>query len=140
MSSPAHYDGPFPHTCFSTDVLKSMKPLYVVVVRGFVLEHHRQFSQALSAHQVAIDLLQGLMPKIKKAMCKAHRVMFERQLDVLRERRAILAKAASLNPPFNNFIALPSILSADAELTAAAEKKQDLLSLVCGPSKFWSSL
>jgi hypothetical protein len=108
-----------------------MASLYAVVVQGFVLEHHKQFSQAISAHQVAIDLLQGLMPQIKKTMLEAHRVMFERQLDVLRERKTILDKAALVNPRSVNFIAVPTILSADAELTAAAGKKHHLLSLVC---------
>jgi hypothetical protein len=130
MSASVRYNGPFPRTTSSVDVSKSMASLYAVVVRGFVLEHHKQFSQAISAHQVAIDLLQGLMPQIKKTMFKAHRVMFKRQLDVLRERKTILDKAALANPPFVNFIAVPTILSADAELIAAAGKKHHLLSLV----------
>jgi hypothetical protein len=107
-----------------------MIPLYTLVVRGFVLEHHKQFREAISAHQVSITLLQELMPKIKKAMRKTHRVMFERQLDVLRERKAILDQAALTNPPFVDFIAVPTILSADAELITAAEQKFRLLSLV----------
>jgi hypothetical protein len=131
MSSPAQYNGSFPDTTFSPDVSKSMVPLYALVVRGFVLEHHKQFQEAVSAHQVAINLLEKLMPKIKKAMRKAHRVMFERQLDVLRERKAILDKAALADPPFVDFIAVPTILSADAELIAAAEQGHRLLSLVC---------
>jgi len=81
-----------------------MIPLYTLVVRGFVLEHHKQFQEAISAHQVSITLLQELLPKIKKAMRKAHRVMFERQLDVLRERKAILDQAALTTPPFVDFI------------------------------------
>jgi hypothetical protein len=64
-------------------------------------------------------------------MRKAHRVMFERQLDVLRERKSILDQAALTNPPFVDFIAVPTILSADAELITAAEQKYQLLSLVC---------
>jgi hypothetical protein len=131
MSSPAQYSGSFPNTCFSTDVSKSMIPLYTLVVRGFVFEHHKQFQEAISAHQVSINLLQELMPKIKKGMRKAHRVMFERQLDVLRERKSILDQAALTNPPFVDFIAVPTILSADAELITAAEQKYRLLSLVC---------
>jgi hypothetical protein len=107
-----------------------MIPLYTLVVRGFVLEHHKQFREAISAHQVSITLLQELMPKIKKAMRKTHRVMFERQLDMLRERKAILDQAALTNPPFVDFIAVPTILSADAELITAAEQKFRLLSLV----------
>jgi hypothetical protein len=131
MSSPAQYNGSFPNTTFSSDVSKSMVPLYALVVRGFVLEHHKQFREAVSAHQAAINLLEELMPKIKKAMRKAHRVMFERQLDVLRERKAILDQAALADPPFADFIAVPTILSADAELVAAAEQGHRLLSLVC---------
>jgi hypothetical protein len=64
-------------------------------------------------------------------MRKAHRVMFERQLDLLRERKAILDQAALADPPFADFIAVPTILSADAELLAAAEQGRRLLSLVC---------
>lgn len=125
------YDGPFLRTHSSIDVSKSMRSVYVVIARGFILEHHKQYDEAISAHQVAIELLQGLMPKIKKVMLKVHRVMFERQLDVLRERKAILDKAALANPPFTDFIAVPTVLSADAELIAAATNKYHLLSLVC---------
>jgi hypothetical protein len=49
-----------------------MIPLYTLVVCGFVLEHHKQFREAISAHQVSITLLQGLILKIKKAMRKAN--------------------------------------------------------------------
>jgi len=131
MSVATQYDGPFPRTNSSLDVSKSMRSVYAVIARGFVLEHHKQFAEAISAHHAAIDLLQGLMPKIKKVMLKVHRVMFERQLDVLREREAILDRAALANPPFTGFIAVPTILSADAELIAAVANKHTLLSLVC---------
>lgn len=130
MSAPLQYEGPFPRTNSSIDVSGSMRSVYTVVARGFVLEHHKQFAEAISAHQAAINLLQGIMPNIKKAMFKVHRVMFERQLDVLRERKAILDKAALANPPFTDFITVPTVLSADAELKAATESRQHLLSLV----------
>ncbi|CAD0109394.1 unnamed protein product, partial [Aureobasidium uvarum] len=106
-----------------------MISLYTVVIRGFVLEHHRQFDQAISAHQTAIDILQTLMPKIRKSMYKVHRVMFERQLVVLQERKKMLDKAALANPPFSGFVSVPTILGADAELLAAAAEKHHLLSL-----------
>lgn len=107
-----------------------MAKVYVVVVQGFIDEHHKDFDSAKSAYETAIKLLENLMPRIKKDMQKMHRKMFERQLDVLRERKASLDRSALASPPFSGLISPPTILSADAELTAAANGKYQLLSLV----------
>lgn len=104
--------------------------VYAVVVQGFILEHRKQFDSAISAYEIAIKLLEHLMPRIKKDMRKIHRKMFERQLDVLRERKAILDQSALANSPFAGLLSPPTILSADAELEAAVHGKFQLLSLV----------
>lgn len=130
MSSPEFATCPLPYTSSSTHVAQAMAKVYVVVVQGFIHEHHKEFDSARSAYETAIKLLEHLMPRIKKDMQKMHRKMFERQLDVLRERKASLDRSALASPPFAGLISPPTILSADAELRAATDGKYQLLSLV----------
>lgn len=114
----------------SSAIAKSMTKIYTVVVHGFVLEYQGKFDQAIVAHQASIELLEKLMPTIKKNMLKAHRKMFERQLDVLRERKSILEKAALTSPRFAGVLMPPTVLSADAELKADGRTKDHILSMV----------
>ncbi|THY17566.1 hypothetical protein D6C98_03972 [Aureobasidium pullulans] len=113
----------------SSAIAKSMTKIYTVVVHGFVLEYHGKFDQAIVAHQASIELLEKLMPTIKKNMLKAHRKMFERQLDVLRERKFILEKAALTSPRFAGVLMPPTVLSADAELKANGRSTDHVLSM-----------
>lgn len=130
MASPEFPAHPLPYTDSATHVAQAMVKVYTVIVEGFILEHRKQFDWAISAYGIAITLLENLMPRIKKDMRKIHRKMFERQLDVLRERKGILDNSALANPPFAGLISPPTILSADAELEAAVDEKFQLLSLV----------
>lgn len=114
----------------SSAIAKSMTKIYTIVVHGFVLEYHGKLDQAIVAHQASIELLEKLMPTIKKNMLKAHRKMFERQLDVLRERKSILEKAALTSPRFAGVLMPPTVLSADAELKADGRTKDHVLSMV----------
>ncbi|KAG9941076.1 hypothetical protein KCU85_g9720, partial [Aureobasidium melanogenum] len=129
MASPEFPAHPLPYTDSATHVAQAMVKVYTVIVEGFILEHRKQFDWAISAYGIAITLLENLMPRIKKDMRKIHRKMFERQLDVLRERKGILDNSALANPPFAGLISPPTILSADAELEAAVDEKFQLLSL-----------
>lgn len=56
--------------------------------------------------------------------------MFERQLDVLRERKSILEKAALTSPRFAGVLMPPTVLSADAELKANGRSTDHVLSMV----------
>ncbi|KAK6007354.1 hypothetical protein QM012_004168 [Aureobasidium pullulans] len=129
MTSSELLNQPLPYTASSTHVAQAMTQVYVVVVQGFIFEQTKQFDSAISAFDTAIKLLEHLMPRIKKDMQKIHRKMFERQLDILRERKSSLDKSALSSPPFSGLITPPTVLSADAELESAADGKYQLLSL-----------
>ncbi|KAI5200188.1 hypothetical protein AUEXF2481DRAFT_167383 [Aureobasidium subglaciale EXF-2481] len=113
----------------SSSVPEHMIPVYKCVVQGFISEYHGQYDKALEEYKTSIDLLVKIMPTIKKNNLKVHRKMYERQLEVLLERKAVLDQAARANPPFAGVIAPPTILSADAEVLAAQNGNHFCLSL-----------
>ncbi|KAI5206125.1 hypothetical protein E4T39_02605 [Aureobasidium subglaciale] len=113
----------------SQSVPREMIPVYKCIVQGFISEHNGQYDKALKEYQTSIDVLVKIMPTIKKNNLKVHRRMYERQLDVLRERKAVLDQAARTSPPFAGVVAPPTILSADAEILAAQKGNHFCLSL-----------
>ncbi|TQB77501.1 hypothetical protein MPDQ_000041 [Monascus purpureus] len=92
------------------------KEIYKLSARPFILEREGNYEEAIKVYKDAIEALDTTAKKYKKgSMPKINRKMFERQVQVHRERLAYLEELKQKGT-FENIIRPPTILDAMEEL------------------------
>lgn len=112
--------------------------LYKLSVAPFVLERQGEYQKAIDVHKSAIDVLGTAAQAFRKSgsnVRKIHRKMFERQVQLHRERLAHL-EDLQRKGDFANIALPPSGLDVVQELAREDEDSPWTLSQVCGVSRF----
>lgn len=92
------------------------KEIYKLSARPFILEREGNYEEAIKVYKDAIEALDTTAKKYKKGSTpKINRKMFERQVQVHRERLAYLEELKQKRT-FENIIRPPTILDAMEEL------------------------
>lgn len=110
-----------------TETADAKNQLYKLAALPFILERKGDYDDAIRTYKTAIEILDELIKKFKKGrdVRKVNRKMFERQVQVHRERLAYL-EGLKRKGIFENVILPPTILDAMEELEAENGKTWNL--------------
>jgi tetratricopeptide (TPR) repeat protein len=119
-----------------TDTVDRNKAVYKLAAQPFILERQGDYDEAIQIYKTAIEILDELTMRFKKGseIRKINRKMFERQVQVHRERLAYL-EGLKLKGNFDGIILPPTILDAMEEVEKENGKTWTLtqVSHTCNP-------
>jgi tetratricopeptide (TPR) repeat protein len=100
-----------------TDTVARNKEIYKLAALPFILERKGDYDEAIRIYKTCIEILDELAMRFKKGneIRKVHRKMYERQVQVHRERLAYL-EGLKLKGNFDSIILPPTILDAMEEI------------------------
>jgi recombinational DNA repair ATPase RecF len=110
--------------------------IYKLSINPFILERLAEYEKAIDSHKKAIEVLSMAAEKFRKSSSvrKINRKMFERQVDLHRERLSYLESLKSKGS-FDGIILAPTALDVGQELQRENEDNSPwTLSQVCLPN------
>lgn len=91
--------------------------IYKLAARPFILERSGEYDRAIKVYQNAIEILDMTIEKFKKMKVpRVNRKMFERQVQIHRDRLAYL-QILKRQGNFDNIVLPPTVLDAMDDLT-----------------------